>query len=58
VARNLDAATLARLRQDIVSVQQAHTPYTAYIERNRNPVAPLTLDQQLRLINELDRNIP
>jgi hypothetical protein len=58
VARNLDAAALARLRQDIVSVQQAHAPYTAYIERNRNPVAPLTLDQQLRLINELDRNIP
>jgi hypothetical protein len=58
VARGLDAATMTRLRQDTLAVQREHAPYLAYLERNHNPATPLVPEQQLQLIQELDRNVP
>jgi len=58
VAQNFDDAKLTKLRQDIAKVQREYTPYTTYLERNKNPAAPVALDQQVRLIQELDKNIP
>jgi hypothetical protein len=58
VARGLDAATMARLRQDTLAVQREYAPYLTYLERNQNPATPLVPEQQLQLIQELDRNVP
>jgi hypothetical protein len=58
VARGLDNATMTRLRQDTLAVQREHAPYLAYLERNHNPATPLVPEQQLQLIQELDRNVP
>ena len=57
-ARGLDTATVTRLRQDLLAVQREYQPYTEYLARNMNPATPLLPDQQLRMITELDRNIP
>jgi hypothetical protein len=58
VARGLDAATLSRLRQDTIAVQREYQPYIAYLKRNFNPETPLNQQQQLQIIQELDRNTP
>jgi hypothetical protein len=58
VARGMDAATMARLRQDTLAVQREYQPYVDYLKRNFNPETPLALDQQLRIIQELDGNTP
>lgn len=58
MARGLDTATMARLRQDVLAVQREYQPFTDYLARNFNPATPLILDQQLRMIADLDRNIP
>jgi hypothetical protein len=58
VARGMDAATMNRLRQDMITVQREYQPYLDYLKRNFNPSTPLLMDQQLRVIQELDRTIP
>ena len=58
VARGLDTATMARLRQDTLAVQREHAPYLVYLERNQNPATPLVPEQQLQLIRELDQTTP
>jgi hypothetical protein len=58
LVRNMDAATLTRLRQDTLAVQRDYAPYVTYLERNRNPATPLVPERQVQLIKELYSNIP